>query len=554
MSCKRILTALALSALFATSCSRTARPPVEQVAILPFENLSADQSLDWLAPAIPAAVAEELALAPGIHAFAAPSVREAQSAQAGRILQGYFTFRNGVLRVQAVLRDETTRRTVGSSEFVAPAVSGGLPVLGPIARLCSPAARTFSTGNPEAFRLFGQALAAGQPVGLGRAIALDPSFAAAYISLANVLAARNDRAELSALAERSAGLPAFDRARVQAAAAVRAADRVPALSVLVREKPGDPFLLRSLGEAQYEARAFPEAIQNLRSAADAGSSDPSVWNLLGYSQAWTGDLNAARQSLEKYRSLVPASDPNPFDSLGEVSFSLRDFKTAEFNFTQAAQRNGAGDWLKAAEARLMTGDLPGADALFAKHLETVRSEPALAVILGAEWRFLTGRRRAAMAALEAEASNLPPSLAAYVHTQLLLWKVQTGALPSSAAPVTPPVSLLFAGRFKEAIPMLRELLERINPARDGDIRTLLSWALFETGDTAGAYRLIANIPLPFGSGEQVLVSLSFPRVLYLESKAMESDGRHDAARRDLELYTKLIGDLPDAFLPGDSHP
>ena len=43
---------------------------------------------------------------------------------------------------------------------------------------------------------------------------------------------------------------------------------------------------------------------------------------------------------------------------------LGDFKSAGEYFERAAAKNPA-EWVKAAEARLMTGDVKGADALFA---------------------------------------------------------------------------------------------------------------------------------------------------------------------------------------------
>ena len=81
------------------------------------------------------------------------------------------------------------------------------------------------------------------------------------------------------------------------------------------------------------------------------------------------DVAGARAAFEKYQSLVGAADVNPIDSMGEIYFNNGDFASAEKSFLEAQQKNpaafaGGRELLKAAEARLMTGDLSGADGLF----------------------------------------------------------------------------------------------------------------------------------------------------------------------------------------------
>ena len=64
---------------------------------------------------------------------------------------------------------------------------------------------------------------------------------------------------------------------------------------------------------------------------------------------------ARGRPFEQYQKLAP-DEMQRLDSLGEVSYFLDDFESAAKYFEQAAQKNPA-EWLKAAEARLMTGDL-----------------------------------------------------------------------------------------------------------------------------------------------------------------------------------------------------
>ncbi len=92
-----------------------------------------------------------------------------------------------------------------------------------------------------------------------------------------------------------------------------------------------------------------------RVATQLDPEAPQTWNELGYALAWAKDLSGAREALGQYQRLAP-ENVNALDSQGEVSYMLGDFKAAAEYFEKAAARNPA-ELLKAAEARLMAGDL-----------------------------------------------------------------------------------------------------------------------------------------------------------------------------------------------------
>ena len=139
-----------------------------------------------------------------------------------------------------------------------------------------------------------------------------------------------------------------------------------ALEALTAATPANADVFKELGEMRFARREFPQAAMEYRAAAQLDPGDPRTWNELGYALAWGKDLNGAREALAQYRKLAP-EDNNVLDSEGEVSYMRGDFKSAAEYFEKAAARNPA-EFVKAAEARLMTGDLQGADALLAKHL------------------------------------------------------------------------------------------------------------------------------------------------------------------------------------------
>ena len=122
---------------------------------------------------------------------------------------------------------------------------------------------------------------------------------------------------------------------------------------------------------------------------------------MGYAAAYSGDLPTAIRVLRGYEQLRP-NEPNPLDSLGDVHFALGHFGEAEQFYLAAHAKAPAflngGEVLKAAQARLMTGDVPGATALFNRYLAARQAaHDPNAPYQAAAWSWQTGARRAAIA-------------------------------------------------------------------------------------------------------------------------------------------------------------
>ncbi len=151
-------------------------------------------------------------------------------------------------------------------------------------------------------------------------------------------------------------------------------------------------------------RRFQEATQNYEAAIRLDPDQADLWNQLGYAYAFAQDPPNARRALERYAKLLGSANANALDSLGEVNFFAGDFSSAEKYFLEAQEKNprgGAKNCVKAAQARVMAGDLAGADVLFQKYLGL--AQPAQRKSAGfeqAQWEFLTGRRKEGMARLE----------------------------------------------------------------------------------------------------------------------------------------------------------
>ncbi len=574
-------------AAFSSGCTRRQEAGVERLAVMPIENLTSDAQMDWRSRASAAVVVYDLAGAKNIFAKQVDSLSAAQSMQASRLLEGYFFERNGRIGLRATLEDLGRNKTADSFEIDGAVQAGFLPLANELARRMSPDARTFGTSSEKAFQFYGAALAARDSKTVEQALEAatnaDPGFSDGYLDQAKLLAetGQRDRAREVVQAGERTRPDAIERANLEyvgAAASGDAADRMKALERLTVATPANANIFKELGEMRSARREFRQAAMEYRAAAHLDPDEPGTWNELGYALAWANDLSGAREALAHYQKLAP-EDNNVLDSEGEVSYFRGDFQSAGEYFEKAAAKNPS-ELLKAAEARLMAGDLQGADALFLKHLGPAKAQNGAAYQM-AQWEFLTGRRKAGMARMEKLAPELSGDLQALGLSQLAIWKLETGdgkaaadlanqavtraqspqvhgisaacryiasgTTASSGSKLVDAYALVFAKKYREALPLLQATYSETNPSADGQVRTLLAWAYVETGATEKAAALVDSYPLPLSSGEPLFASLIFPRYLFLRGAVLEKTGKRDEARKSYELYLKYAGDMPDQF-------
>ena len=475
------------------ACSRS-RVTVERVAFLPFENLSGDAALDWIGAAGPKIVTDELLGAvAGTVPLQAGALRDAYASGATQLVHGYFEKRHDSLHFEFVVEDAQTHKAV---ETVA-GDGDALPALNRLAKQIDPGAHAFSSTNPEAVAAWGH----GQ---YETAVSLDHDFGAAWLSWAQARAADGDKQGAAEIVARALGQSSLrspvDRVQLEFVSATLRQDepaKQRALAALGQLMPHDAALLRRLAEQDMNARRFSEAAQFYQAALREEPDDIETWNLLGYAQAFAGDVESARKSLDAY-GRDPAHAANALDSQGEASFLNGRFAEAEKYFLEAHAKSsallGGGDLLKAAYARWLQGDLPGADQQFSRYVAfRVQQKDPLIPWRQAVWEYSTGRAEAAVARL----SNVSAGPAADIaRAQLAVWKDSSG-LPHD------PVAL-------------KQAFDRTPPAADGITRVLYAAALAQAGQNDQARKLLALWPLPGLEGDPMLQSFLFPK--YLELK------------------------------------
>jgi tetratricopeptide (TPR) repeat protein len=607
--------------------------PVERVAVLRLENLSGDASLGWVGRALSEIVAGGLSgagqppviSAAGIHALdralgvrplSAPgiSAESGQALAAGATLLAYgdYTVRHGKLEVRLTIEDARTLKVTRSFGVACPAGD----VLGcgaALARRISSQTVPYGTRNPQALEAYTRALessdAVVMEVGLGVAIAADPDFVPPYRLLAQIKAQRQDRAGAAAALDqalaRGHAIPELERARLELESAELTGNpdaRQNALSKLVKLDTGDSNAWHALGDSLMNRHQFPQALEAYRKASHLEPEDVALLNSIGYAAAQAGNLDAAASALRRYAALRP-NEANPLDSMGDVHLAAGRLAEAEDFYLQAARKDphfqNNGPLIKAALARLLTGDAPGANLLAERYLAArLEAKDPIVKYRRAQWTWISGRRQAAAQqmgafALASEAGPLR-DMASRAYAELAIWSLESGdragagglsskalsiAGPTSAGNAlvakflaSPPASssewavraeqqfpgpaqsgiknfslayaLLLNQQFQPASLLLRQMWESGSPTADEGLPVMLAWCDLEIGRVKDAAPLLASNPIPSPNGLTPYTGFYIPRLLYLRGLLAEKEGRAGDARAYYDKFLTLSGPGP----------
>lgn len=593
---------LLAASLLLAACNRAAAPVPQKFAVLRFENLSADRSSDWVGRALSEMLGKELggpsfaAIAGAqqpfvLHPASAPGVSSEKTAAlllgSTHTVTGYFTVAQGQLSVTAIEENLATGKSVKSL-----AVKGDIfAVADAFAHAFTANPKPFSTHNPVALRLYALGLESkGTEAAayLEQATAADPKFGEAYLAWTHAAAAAGNRAELDralvAASAHSSALQPLDRALLNLESATLHQDsnaRIEALTAIVKLSPANPAELKTLADAEMAARRVQPAIAHYRQAAALAAGDVEIRNLLAYAQMFAGDYASAIASVREYQKQKP-QDPNALDSEGDIHYYFGKFNDAERLYLQSFSKSGdfdAGvDGWKAARARLMTGDLPGATQLFQNFRDARQKtgDPSVA-FRDAEWQYLIGKHPDGLASMIAAAEAAKnPDLRSVAFTQAAIWELAAGAIPDAnrhsllalqtasaqngtmagiahflAQPkrsasewhavadraiagtgaekvraLAVAYAYLTSREYADAVPAWKAIYESTNPS-DQTPGFLYALSLMETGQKAAAASILKTNPVPPPVPSATFECLYFPALF--------------AWRGDDALFTKLGG-------------
>jgi tetratricopeptide (TPR) repeat protein len=465
--------------ILVSSCSHTPRTPA-RYALLPFDNLTGDKSLDWIARTAPRIAAAEIAGT----ARPAATIGEAYLARATRFVHGYFTGTAAAIHLTVDVEDAGTHKMIATETIDGPLLES----VSTLSKRLDPKAGTFGTENEAAIEAWGR----GE---YERAVAIDPSFGTAWLAWMETLARSGDVADAIAVAGRALEHPVkseIDGLRIELTRATLQknahAEHEALLKLTARVE--DPQLLANLGELEVRAREFTVAEGDYKKIVALEPDNAEAWNLLGYDYGYEGKIGDAEAAFAQYGKF-PGQEANSFDSLGEAYFMNGKFAEAEKAFLKAHDLNAAmlngGDLRKAAYAHWLAGDLPGADKLFERYIEfrAKLKDPTLEW-QHASWEFATGRKDQAVARMQK--SPTPQN-----KLQFEVWQ----------RPIHP------------GLDQLKQAYEATQPSSDGFYRTFYADELLRQGKKEEARKLAARWPLPDSAGEPVLQSLVFPKYVEL---------------------------------------
>jgi tetratricopeptide (TPR) repeat protein len=472
---------LLIAAILMGACTRA---PISSphYALLPFDNLTGDASLDWIARATPRIAAAEISGT----ARTAASMNDAYLENANRFVHGYFTKQANALHLTVEVEDASTHKMVSTEQIDGPVLASA----NALAKSLNPKAELFSTSNDEAVAAWGRG-------DYEQAVTLDPSFGTAWLSWIETLARKGDTAGAIDIAKRALEHPVkseIDGLRIELIRANLEQDSHAEHEGLIKltARVADPLLLANLGELEVRTREFALAEGDYKKILAVEPENPDALNKLGYAYGYQGKVSDAEAVFAQY-SKLPGQEPNSFDSLGEVYFMNGKFADAEKAFVRAHDLNAAflsgGDLRKAAYAHWLAGDLAGADKLFARYLD-FRAKLKDPSVEGqhAAWEYATGRKDQAIAILQKSPS--PQAM-----EQVRVWRGEA--------------------KLASDLDQLKKAYEASQPPGDGLFRTLYAEALAAHGEKDEAKKLAARWPLPDNAGPPVLQALVFPKYLAL---------------------------------------
>lgn len=359
------------------------------IAILHFDNATGDAALDWLQRGLTDMIETDLSQSPYLLVLnpgrvddilaragktAADLTRDARAAEAASeakietLLTGKYRYAAGKLVIDAELREVRTGRTHSAETIEGESLEQVFQMAGELSRRVRDRLRdpdaTVAVAKPdseikvsdmtesiEAYRHYSRALELQQQllgpeasIELEKAIAVDPTFAAAYVRLSHDCL-QNDKTEASrAYLEKArtyaSKLSPSDEILLRLVDAQIQGDfnRIWELrDELLRRAPFDTAARMQVANLLFSLGDDERAREELEALLELDPTRKTAYNMLGYLYARRGDFHTALAHLERYRDLTP-NEPNANDSIGETLMLSGQLEEAIPHFRRALER------------------------------------------------------------------------------------------------------------------------------------------------------------------------------------------------------------------------
>ena len=177
---------------------------------------------------------------------------------------------------------------------------------------------------------------------LRRAVAKDPDFALAHLSLANSAPTPKEFFDhLGHAVALSGKASAGERLMILGAQAGANADPARQLEHyqrLVAEFPQDERAHFLLGGTYFGQQEYDKAIEEYRRSTAIAPDFAPAYNIMGYAYRTAGRYREAEQAFKKYIELIP-NDPNPYDSYAELLMKMGRFDESIAQYRKALKVN-----------------------------------------------------------------------------------------------------------------------------------------------------------------------------------------------------------------------
>jgi serine/threonine protein kinase/tetratricopeptide (TPR) repeat protein/TolB-like protein len=378
----------------------TAQAAPKTIAIVEVENLTQDASLDWMNSGVIELLTSDLAQTKQLEVISSERIRGliharmkgdahlpadqardvAQDAHADWFVSGALLKVGNGLRLDLRVQDTSSGQVLFSDKFEGDnaqavfamadkATNGILGQLLPGAAAAESSAVVL-TSNVEALHAYEQGqdfmarlLVDDAAKAFEKAVRLDPDFAMAHfqISIAyalagNIESAANEADRAVALDDR---LPPQQQARIQArqqGLSGHPERQEQILKAALRNYPNDEDIAFEYAFTLFVEYKFEESIPTLENVLKRDDRNAAAYNSLTYAYAWEGDVQKALGENDKYAALLPANDPNPLDSRGDIYAMNSRFEEALPYYRKNVQLNPTfGSQIKIPLSYMMDG-------------------------------------------------------------------------------------------------------------------------------------------------------------------------------------------------------